>query len=60
MNVRHPGSAAYVSISGMDHLLFRASSPKAAYDAFASNTPREYDADLSRVVLDWLKRQTTP
>jgi pimeloyl-ACP methyl ester carboxylesterase len=60
VNVRHPGSAAYVSISGMDHLLFRASSPKAAYDAFASNTPREYDADLSRVVLDWLERQTTP
>ena len=60
VNMRHPGSAAYVSISGMDHLLFRAASPKAAYDAFASSAAREYDADLSQVVLDWLKRQTAP
>lgn len=60
VNARHPGSAAYVSIDGMDHLLFRAASPKAAYDAFASSAAREYDADLSQAVLDWLKRQTTP
>jgi len=60
VNMHHPGSAAYVSISGMDHLLFRAANAKAALDAFSSNAPREYDADVSQVVLEWLKRQTTP
>ncbi|HMF29245.1 MAG TPA: alpha/beta fold hydrolase [Candidatus Cybelea sp.] len=58
VNAAHPGAATFREIAGMDHLLYRASSPKAALDAFASGAEREYDADLSAVVIAWLKQQT--
>ena len=55
VNAAHPGYATYTPIDGMDHLLFAASSPKAAMDAFYNNSARVYDADLSRTVVAWLK-----
>lgn len=58
VNAAHPGTATFHEISGMDHLLYRASSPKAALDAFAGGTAREYDTDLSAAVIAWLKQQT--
>jgi hypothetical protein len=58
VNAAHPGAATLHEIAGMDHLLYRASSPKAALDAFASGAAREYDTDLSAVIIAWLKQQT--
>jgi uncharacterized protein len=58
VNAAHPGTATFQEIAGMDHLLYRASSPKAALDAFSSGAAREYDTDLSAVVIAWLKQQT--
>jgi pimeloyl-ACP methyl ester carboxylesterase len=58
VNAAHPGAATFDEIAGMDHLLYRASSPKAALNAFASGASREYDTDLSAVVIAWLKQQT--
>ncbi|HLI94896.1 MAG TPA: aspartyl protease family protein [Candidatus Baltobacteraceae bacterium] len=55
---RHAGSATFVSIKNMDHLLFSAPSPKAAYDAFSAGTPRVYDRDLSDTVIRWLCAHT--
>jgi pimeloyl-ACP methyl ester carboxylesterase len=40
VNAAHPGAATFDEIAGMDHLLYRASSPKAALDAFASGAAR--------------------
>lgn len=58
VNVAHPNTATFHEIAGMDHLLYRAASPKAALDAFASSAARQYDTDLSVVVIAWLKQQT--
>ncbi|HLX26659.1 MAG TPA: hypothetical protein VKR05_06675, partial [Candidatus Cybelea sp.] len=58
VNAAHPGAATFHEIAGMDHLLYRAVSPKAALDAFASGAARQYDTDLSVVVIAWLKQQT--
>lgn len=58
VNAAHPGAATFHEIAGMDHLLYRAASPKAALDAFASGAARQYDTDLSVVVIAWLKQQT--
>jgi pimeloyl-ACP methyl ester carboxylesterase len=58
VNAAHPGTATFHEIEGMDHLLYRAASPKAALDAFASGAARQYDTDLSVVVIAWLKQQT--
>lgn len=53
-NAAHPGTATFREIDGMDHLLFRAASPKAALTLYQSAS-REYDTDLSRIVIDWLR-----
>ena len=58
VNAAHPGAATFHEIAGMDHLLYRAVSPKAALDAFTSGAARQYDTDLSVVVIAWLKQQT--
>ncbi|HEX3458527.1 MAG TPA: hypothetical protein VHR97_11285 [Candidatus Baltobacteraceae bacterium] len=39
----------------MDHLLYRAPDQKSAMEAFDKGVPREYDTDLSDVVIGWLK-----
>ncbi|MBV8601615.1 MAG: hypothetical protein JO359_08650, partial [Candidatus Eremiobacteraeota bacterium] len=32
VNARHPGTATFCAIDGMDHLLFKEATPKAALD----------------------------
>jgi pimeloyl-ACP methyl ester carboxylesterase len=55
VNAAHPQRATLRNIDGMDHLLFRAATPKAAMDAFEKGAPREYDSDFSRAIITWLK-----
>jgi pimeloyl-ACP methyl ester carboxylesterase len=55
VNAAHPGSAIFAQIDGMDHLLYRAASPKAALAAFENGSAREYDADLSKTIVAWLR-----
>jgi pimeloyl-ACP methyl ester carboxylesterase len=55
VNAHHPGSATYVSIDGMDHPLFKAATPKAALDALTKGSPREYDAQFSSAIVQWLQ-----
>lgn len=59
VNAHHAGSATYAAIDGMDHLLFRAATPKAAMEAFAQSASREYDADLSKAVVTWLQQHAS-
>jgi pimeloyl-ACP methyl ester carboxylesterase len=56
VNSAHPNSATLKSIDGMDHLLFRAATPKAAMDAFQNGSAREYDTDFSRTIIAWLQK----
>ncbi len=57
VNAAHPQNATLVSIDGMDHMLFRAPTPKAAMEAFQNGAAREYDTDFSRAIIAWLSRQ---
>ncbi len=54
VNQAHAQSATLQEIDGMDNLLYRAASAKAALDAFQSGSSREYDSDLSTTVVSWL------
>jgi pimeloyl-ACP methyl ester carboxylesterase len=54
VNAHHQASGSFHEIDGMDHLLFRAATPKDALVAFQKGAPREYDSDLSETVLNWL------
>jgi hypothetical protein len=55
VNAGHSNLASFHEINGMDHLLYRAPDQRAAMEAFDKGTPREYDTDLSDVVIGWLK-----
>lgn len=55
VNDRHAGYATLRTVSGMDHLLYRAATPKEAMDAYNSASARLYASQLSEVVVSWLK-----
>ncbi len=55
VNTGHSGLATFRKINGMDHLLYRAPDQKSAMEAFDKGAPREYDTELSNVVIKWLK-----
>lgn len=55
INGRHPHSATFRAIEGMDHLLFVARTPKEAMELFDKAAPRRYDAAFSDVVAQWLR-----
>ncbi|HKE37576.1 MAG TPA: alpha/beta fold hydrolase, partial [Candidatus Baltobacteraceae bacterium] len=54
VNAARPGSATFVTLAGMSHLLQVAATPKAASDAFDNGIALPYDADLSKAVVAWL------
>lgn len=54
VNRRHPGYASFKSIPAMDHLLYRAATPKEAMDLFNSSAARVYATQLSETVVGWL------
>jgi pimeloyl-ACP methyl ester carboxylesterase len=59
VNTGHSGLATFRKINGMDHLLYRAPDQKSAMEAFDKGAPREYDTELSNVVIKWLKSRPT-
>lgn len=54
VNTAHPGSASFVAIEDMSHLLEVATSPKNAATAYVDGTPQPYDEELSKVIIEWL------
>lgn len=57
VNQNHPGTATFVAIEGMDHLLASAPSARASFDNFNRGVPEAYDRALSATVVAWLCRQ---
>lgn len=54
VNAAHPGSASFVAIEDMSHLLEVASSPKDASAAYVNGTSQPYDEELSKAIIEWL------
>lgn len=54
VNAAHPGSASFVAIDNMSHLLEVAASAKDAATAYTNGTPQPYDEELSRTIVAWL------
>lgn len=55
VNASHPQSATLQVLPGMSHGLGSASSTKVAETDDERGTPEPYDADLSRIVIAWLR-----
>jgi hypothetical protein len=55
VNTQHPGTATFEQIPNMDHLLGVQPTQRAALDAFSAGAAERYNADLSTIIIAWLR-----